>query len=287
MSLPGGPTLTGFGGQINSSVTDISSNLAGIEASVVQFSSLLSKRKNDYDDAFAWECALFYCINTYSASITDGVIEQRITQTWRNNSATHSQDPDLIYSPPKSVINVTADASTFKVSSLAARAMNSFMSETFTGSGGINVSGTGSAFSSDVIHALYDTKDYSKRIENLAISMTNNIRQQNDSGSSPFSGLAFKTETYVKVRWAWFAYPTTVVALSLLYLIGTITETTYRDVLIWKSSNLAMLFHGQSLKLEHADRVLVGTLSEMSKKAGDVKVELVREMDEEWKLVQR
>ena len=48
-----------------------------------------------------------------------------------------------------------------------------------------------------------------------------------------------------------------------------------------------MLFHGQSLKLEHADRVLVGTLSEMSEKAKDIKVELVQELDEEWKLVQR
>lgn len=117
--------------------------------------------------------------------------------------------------------------------------------------------------------------------------MTNNIRQQNDSGSSPFNGQAWKTETYVKVRWAWFAYPATVIALSLLYLVGTITETTYRDALIWKSSNLAMLFHGQSLKLEHADRVLVSTLSEISEKAKDIKVELVQELDEEWKLVQR
>ena len=94
-------------------------------------------------------------------------------------------------------------------------------------------------------------------------------------------------ETYVHVRWIWFTYPATVVALALLYLVGTITETTYRDVLIWKSSNLAMLFHGQSLKLEHADRVLVGTMSEMSEKAKDVKVHLVQELDEEWKLVQR
>lgn len=48
-----------------------------------------------------------------------------------------------------------------------------------------------------------------------------------------------------------------------------------------------MLFHGQSLKLEHADRVLVSTLSEISEKAKDIKVELVQELDEEWKLVQR
>ena len=285
--MPGGPSLTGFGRQINSSVTNISSSLANIEASVVQFSSLVSKNKNNSNDAIAWECALFYCVNTYTASVTGGTFQQVVGQTWRNDSATSLQDSDLIYTPPDSVINITANVSTYRVSSLAARTMSDFMTEMFTGIGAVDVPSTSSMFSSDVMHALYGTANYSKRIENLAISMTNNIRQRNDSGLPPFNGTAMIAETYVHVRWIWFTYPATVVALALLYLVGTITETTYRDVLIWKSSNLAMLFHGQSLKLEHADRVLVGTMSEMSEKAKDVKVHLVQELDEEWKLVQR
>ena len=165
--------------------------------------------------------------------------------------------------------------------------MNSFMSEAFTGSGGINSPSLGSAFSSDIIHALYDTKNYSKSIENLATSMTNNIRQQNDSGSSPFEGVAYKTETYVQVRWAWFAYPATVLALSLLFLLGTILESRSRDILIWKSSNLALLLHGQGLDLSQKDHVPVNTLSEMSEMAKDMEIELIQTSDEVWKLVQR
>lgn len=180
-----------------------------------------------------------------------------------------------------------ANASTFRVASLAAKAMNSFMSKTFTGSGGIDTSSTGSAFSSDVIHALYDTKDYSKRVENLAISMTNNIRQQNDSGLSPFSGVAFKTETYVNVRWAWFSYPATVLVLSLLYLIGTIIETTRRDVAIWKSSNLAMLFHGKTMALEKAKSIAVNKISLMDEMATGIEIELLQTDKQDWKLVQR
>ncbi len=279
--------LSGFVAQINSSVTDISSELRDVEASVGQFSSLISKRINDSDDAFAWECALSYCINKYSTSATDGVIHQEIRETWRNNSATHSQDSDLLYRPPDSVNGNVANVSTFRVASLAARAMNGFLSNTFTGSGGLDVSGTGPAFSSDVIHALYDTKDYSKRIENLAISMTNNIRQQNDSGSGPFSGLAFKTETYVKFRWAWFSYPATVILLSLLYLIGTIIETTRRDAVIWRSSNLALLFHGKNLVLTKPEHVMVNEPTQMAERVKDVEVELVQTDEEDWKLVQR
>ena len=53
LSLPGGPSLFGFGGQINSSITQVSTNLDDIEASVVRFSSLISKRMNDSDDVLA------------------------------------------------------------------------------------------------------------------------------------------------------------------------------------------------------------------------------------------
>ena len=162
-----------------------------------------------------------------------------------------------------------------------------FMSSIFTGSGEMNPSGSDSAFSSDVIHALYSIKDYSKSIENLATTMTNNIRQQNDSDSSPFEGVAYMTETYVKVRWAWFAYPATVLALSLLYLLGTIFESRIRDILIWKSSNLALVLHGKGLEPSKTDHVPANTLSEMTEMAKDVEVELIQTSEEGWRLVQR
>ena len=273
----------GLGGRINSSVTDISPDLADIEASVIQFSSLISKTANKTYDFLAWECAMFYCVNEYSASVTDGLIQQRRSNSWRNDSATYLEDFDLEYYPP------IGDNSSFTVANLAAKAMNTFMSSSFTGSGGINGTSSGPAFSSDIIHALYDTTNYSHRIENLAISMTNNIRQQHDGNSSPFEGLAFKTETYVKVRWAWFSYPAFVIAISLLYLIGTIIETTYRKIPIWKSNNMVMLFQGQNIGLGSPSYVPVTAVSEMKALYKDIKVELVQRNDEDgaWKLVQK
>lgn len=121
LSIPGGPSLFGLGGQINSSVTHISTNLSDIEASVVRFSSLISKRMNNSYDFLAWECALSYCVNTHLASVTDGDTEQRLEETWRNNSASHSQGSDLIYNPPQSIRDVTASASHFKVASLGSK----------------------------------------------------------------------------------------------------------------------------------------------------------------------
>lgn len=285
LSLVDGPSISGSGSQINSSVTFISPKLSDVEASVVQFTSLVSKKVQNDTDVVAWECALFYCVNAYSASVVDGVLDQRIEKSWLNNSASHGQSSDLIFSPPDSLNHVLANASVFRVAALAADALNSFMSESFTGSGGINVSTTGSTFSSDIVHGLYDAVNYSAAIENLAISMTNNIRQQDDSEAGSVNGQAQQTETYVHVRWAWFAYPVAVLVFSLILLLGIIIGTSRCDVRVWKSSNLALLFHGQGLELSDGT-IPLNTLSQMTERAQDVKVELIKTETNSWKLVQ-
>lgn len=285
LSLPKGPTLSGLGGQINASVTNISSSLNEIQASVFKFSSLISKRVTDPDAAFAVECALWYCVQTYKSSVEDSIISQHTLRSWRNDSATLDQSSDLIYNVSGFNPDTPVNSTIFEVSHLAAEALNSFMSETFTGSGGINK--TGSAFSSDAIQALYNTDNLTARMDNLAISMSNNIRQQNDSVASPAYGTAWKGETYVHVRWAWLSFPVAVAVLSLLFLVGSIIETAHRDILVWKSNNLALLFHGQDLGLTDPPMVPVNKASQMAQMAETVKLHLTQTMEKDWKLVQK
>ena len=285
LSLPNGPTLSGLGGQINATVTNISSSLNHIQASVFKFSTLISKRIKDPKDAYAVECAMWYCVQTYRASVEDSVISQHALRSWRNDSARLDQYSDLIYNVSAFDPNARVDSTIFKVSHLAAKALNSFMSETFTGSGGIN--NTGSAFSSDVIQALYNTGNLTARLDNLAVSMSNNIRQQNDSVASPSHGTAWKDETYVHVRWAWLSFPITVAGLALAFLVGTIIETAHRDILVWKSSTLALLFHGQDLDLTNPPMIHVNRASRMAQMARHVKLHLAQTLDKDWKLVQR
>lgn len=286
LSLPSGPTISGLGSQINSSLTNISPNLKEIYASVVQFTSLMSNRAGKSNDTLATECALWYCVQNYTASVDGGKPSQRVLSSWRNDSARLSGLSDLYYNPPSSIVNDPETSGTFKVALLAARTLNSFLSETFTGSGGINNSG--SAFSSDVMQALYITDNVTSRIENLAISMTNNIREQNNSVSSPAKGTTWKTETYIRVRWRWFIFPSALLVLSLFFLLGAIIETSYRKVSVWKSSNVALLFHGRELQLQGAlHGIPVTSLSQMSEHAKDIMVDLVQIHGEDWKLVQR
>ncbi|KAL8842161.1 MAG: hypothetical protein Q9176_002854 [Flavoplaca citrina] len=278
-----GPTLSGLGGQINSSTTNISSELQGIEPSVLRFTSLLSKKVSDPDDALAVECSLYYCIGKYASSVTDGMVDQRLLASWRNDTARLDTNFDLILNPPTSFGNESG-MQPFRITHRAAIALNSFMSETFTGSGGINNSG--SAFSSDVIQALFDTSNLTKRIENLATSMTNSIRGQDDNVTGPAYGTAWTNETYVHVRWAWLAFPATLILVASCFLLGVILETSYRDILVWKSSNIALLFHGRSLRLSTRNEKPVNKLSAMTSRATDIKAKLVESEIGGWKLDQ-
>ncbi|KAL8873859.1 MAG: hypothetical protein Q9174_000739 [Haloplaca sp. 1 TL-2023] len=227
---------------------------------------------------------MFYCVATYNASVSDGMTNQRLLASWRNDSARLDASSDLLLRPPASFADDSDPNVPYRVSHVAAHAINSFMSQTFTGSGGINNSG--SAFSSDVMQALYDSSNLTRRIDNLATAMSNNIRSQDDNVTGPAYGIAWTSETYVHVRWAWFAFPATLVSLAVLFLLGTIIETSHRDVLVWKSNNLALIFHGRSLNLSSPSEKPVSKLSEMTDRATKIKATLIESSEGGWKLCQ-
>lgn len=291
VSLPGGLSLAGFAGQINASVTNISSNLVGVEASVLQFSSLVWRSANtppkiNDRSVSAWECALYYCVNTYSAAVRDGILQQTVVSSWLNNSASLGQKSDLLYRPPlPPTSTITPDASEYYATHSAAKALNSFMSHTFNGSGGIQREGSEPVFSSDIIHALYETTNYSKRIENLATSMTNSLRQQNNGSLTVSHGLAYKSETFVHVRWAWLAYPIVIVVLSIVLLIYTIVDNNHRDLQVWKASILALMYHAQGLKLGDELHGSTITLGQMAGKSRDLSICLVNAGNGNWELL--
>lgn len=286
ISVPGGPTLSGSGGQLNCTLTNISTSLNEINASVVRFSSLKYRRTNQSDMITATECSMWYCVQSFDSSTVDGKPIQKVLSSWRNDSAKPWQPSDLFYQPPSSILNPSVDFSDFRVERLAAQAMNSFMTEKFQGVG--NISNAGSLFSSDIMQALYTTDNLTRMMEKLSTSMTNNIRKQNSSESDPVLGTTWKDETYVRVRWPWFSFPVTLVGLALIFLIGGIFETSHRQILVWKSSNLAILFHGRGLVLNGPlQEFQINKISRMSEQAKDIMIQLTQTSNDDWKLMQR
>jgi hypothetical protein len=96
-----------------------------------------------------------------------------------------------------------------------------------------------------------------------------------------------KTETCIKVRWGWIAFPVVLVLSTLAFLALTAWTTREtnkqhaRSIGIWKSSTLAVLFGGLSEDVRHMSGPLEKK-RQMEACAKDFKVSLISAEDG-WK----
>lgn len=100
----------------------------------------------------------------------------------------------------------------------------------------------------DVGRILANAKDIPKLFDMIARNMTEEIRMQgvmdlNDT-LGWHHGVANRTETYIEVRWGYLAFPFTLTAMSTAMLAVAIVLTERSNVPAWRSSSLAVLFHG-------------------------------------------
>lgn len=68
------------------------------------------------------------------------------------------------------------------------------------------------------------------------------MRQAANANSSMVS-TAWKTETYVLVRWQWLSFPIALLLLTLVFLITTILKNAQNKISPWKSTTTALLLH--------------------------------------------
>ena len=72
--------------------------------------------------------------------------------------------------------------------------------------------------------------------------MTNAMRAS--GGGVPVLGTAYEMSTYVHIRWGWIALPAIVVLMTGAFLAAAMLRSRTTRTKLWKSSALAMLFHG-------------------------------------------
>lgn len=95
----------------------------------------------------------------------------------------------------------------------------------------------------------------SATLDNIAVSVTNQIRSSFDS--SNVTGTVMYPIVYIEVIWPWFIYPITLTLLAVVLLFVTIWLSCGYEKMVWKSSSLALLFHG--MPVEEADGRLLST----------------------------
>lgn len=82
-----------------------------------------------------------------------------------------------------------------------------------------------------------------RHLERLAAAMTNVMRS---AGSRvPLQGQAWTWDIYISISWGWFAFPLTLLILSLVFLVSTIIKTSEdTETGVWKTSTMPTLIYG-------------------------------------------
>ena len=111
-------------------------------------------------------------------------------------------------------------------------------------------------------------------MDNIATALTNYFR---DSSNVTVTGKAGKSESYVHINWAWITFPALLVVAGIIFLLLAMFETKRRGARVWKTSELALLFHG----LEKSDQDLdaPNRSSEMEHVASGIRVKMAKTLN--------
>jgi hypothetical protein len=90
-------------------------------------------------------------------------------------------------------------------------------------------------------------------MERIATALTNAIKSGSDSNEL-IAGQALAPETYVKVYWAWLAFPLAMLSLCVVFLIATLIKTSQDadgDIGTWKTSAMPTLIYSLPQHTRH------------------------------------
>jgi hypothetical protein len=253
----------------------------------------------------AWQCALYFCLQTYNTSVLNGVLNVDTVSSWNSDLGTPlppiDQFPldyvgtnDTTFERPADSL-VKGGNTTFFIPAGTIAAMAAYLNYTMSGSQAMEASETNpqDKWPNDVVQALNSTVDIAGMMAGLASSITIFMRQSDNRGSFPdtaVAGVSLKTETYVYVRWAWIALPATALFLSTIFLLTTMIRASKEQTPVWKSSSLAILFHGLSdddariARSSFRGSMSASRVTDMKKVAETTKVRLEKGAPGEWSL---
>lgn len=195
------------------------------------------------------ECYLAFCARSYDLVIANGTnVSTSGLRTWLLSAMSPG--------PTTTIINVSYHISDnksspypfptpFVVGYYAVNDISEFLATLFTDTFGTLTNGAyaGNAIG-DVLNA---TGNIAQTVTNIANSMTNVIRT--GPNATPVAGIAYGQETYIHIKWAWFALPVATafaalfLQLILLYTTSKAQRSPGSGVPLWKSSSTALLLH--------------------------------------------
>ena len=250
--------ITSFSYSGLTSPQSIKTVFQGVADPVLAFGRILFNSSNNPTSVIgsdvmpsATECALSWCVQTLNTSIQNGILDQTILRSWSNTSALDTSDVHL------SPYTTNSNIPDYYVSPVSNVPLVRFLEDAFNASSvqGINLPGSGlsleeqldlTIYSSDIAQALWHADDLSSLMNNLADRMTDALRNlySDPATDATAFGNVYTTQIYVHVTWPWLILPVGLVLASCMLLLAAIISSNRHQTIVWKSSILAVLFHG-------------------------------------------
>ena len=188
------------------------------------------------------ECALWMCVQTFNVSTRSGQQVESVVASYSNMNSTPPESADgttaLVFTDLPADLHGTVRTD-FTVNYFAWAALATYLAGLVNGTVTLDISSQG--YSSDITEAIWNgTQNLDKWINNVATSMTKNVRSGSPLSRPIYNGTAYQLA--VKVRWVWIALPTAIVLFSFIFLAIVIVKTVRSPVEAWKGSPLAFLF---------------------------------------------
>ncbi|KAI0200855.1 hypothetical protein F4808DRAFT_450582 [Astrocystis sublimbata] len=241
---------------------------------IVSIFDIMSSAKTPRDNVVhAYQCALWFCIQSYNVTITNGLVDTSVIGEWsKSDIVPESSDlhAECVFTDIPSEMNAKEHAR-YSVTLESVKTLRSFMDRLTLGNGS-QAAGT-LTYDSDWIEAIEAaTGNLSGWISQLALSLTREIQLTGtvrSGGKSDYSGTAYIMAPHVEVNWFWVAYPVSLMILAFLYLMQT-------------TDSLPMLFCNVSKTIHAQIGDGMDVPEGLNRRVGRTEVELIRKDNGEW-----
>lgn len=217
----------------------------------------------------ATECGLWYCVNEYQTTITNGTVNPGATEnrtatrspkSFKSNNESETGMATLEFSGFRSSVKRTdlMLGDRFNISQNAVDSISSYLQTQFVAN--LSIKGlTGSVVNSSnleynppAMQPLFDSGSLNDTFHSVAASMTNALRNGADHSNNA-TGIHANSVTFYSIQWPWMALPIALLFAGYGFLFLSHWETRKAGIPVWKSSDLAVLARGT-----HAQKILQG-----------------------------
>ncbi|KAF2148019.1 hypothetical protein K461DRAFT_298124 [Myriangium duriaei CBS 260.36] len=226
------------------------------------------------------ECALWFCMNVYNASVESNEYHEAILSSF------HDLDPPLTDDRIRSEFHFSslpssldADNQThFTVQGDSFSDMLDFIGNFFEGTASLWKGDKGAwvrGYDSALVLGMWKgSEDPEGWITGLAGSLSNTVRSMNPISRSQYQGTSY--ELSIVIRWTWLVFPIALILSTFVLLVLVILRTASSQVASWKGDPLALLLFEVDERTKHVAGYGIGNAQGILKSIGNKTVTMTQ-----------